>query len=117
MLSFVMVWLHLLCLALSPIVALGLAMMGFTFLSSFLDKRTYNIVHRCNGGNALAPSSLLISKKSENKIPLVQYVHLSALHSTATWRHPGLSFVNETYQGFTKHQTPKAGYRVGGTPT
>ena len=52
------------------------------------------------------------------------HVQLFALHSTATWRQPCLSFVNETSQGFTKHQTPnpkhqtpKAGYRGGGTPT
>jgi hypothetical protein len=79
--------LHLLFLALSPILALGLAMMGFAFLSSFLDKSTYTIVHRCNflplmlrnciilpksscfkcglwgkGGNAPTPSSLLVPK-------------------------------------------------------
>ena len=32
-------------------------------------------------------------------------LQLFALHSTATWRQPGISFVNETSQGFTKHQT------------
>ena len=74
---------------------LGLAILGFTFLSSFMDKRTYIIVHRCtlltlmlrnciispksscfkcglweNGGNSLAPSSLLVSKNVRKKDPL-----------------------------------------------
>ena len=73
--------------ALSPILPLGLAMMGFALLSSNLYKSTYTIVHRCNllplmlrnyiispksscfkcglwenGGNAPAPSFLLVSK-------------------------------------------------------
>ena len=39
-----------------------------------------------------------------------------SLHSTATWRQPGLSFFNETSQGFTKQTpntgwTPKAGHK------
>jgi hypothetical protein len=47
---------------------------------------------------------------------LVQYVQLCVLHSKATWRQPGLIFVNETSQGFTTGRTPKAGYRGGGVP-
>ena len=73
--------------ALSPIMALGLAMMGSAFISIFLDKSTYTTVLRCNllplmlknciispkstcsksrlwenCRNALACSSLLVSK-------------------------------------------------------
>ena len=87
--------LHLLFLASSLILALGLAMMGFAFLSSFLDTSTYTIVHRCNllplmlknyiispksscftcglwenGGMPQLPHFCLYQKMSEFKIPL-----------------------------------------------
>ena len=36
------------CYHLSPIFALGLAMIGLAYLSSYLYKSTYTTVHRCN---------------------------------------------------------------------
>jgi hypothetical protein len=153
-----MVWASSPFLFSSPILALGLAMMGFTFLSSFLDKRTYTIVHRCNllplklrnwiilpksscfkcglwenGGNALTPLFLLVSKMSENKIPLkwkirdiffsdicwseVQWACYGVFVNTPqyTWIQPLNQFVYIcTYVLSTKPL--KAGYRGGDTP-
>jgi hypothetical protein len=46
--------------------------------------------------------------------PLYTCTHgqLIPLHSTATWRHPGLRFVNETSQGFTRQTDTKHQKRV-----